>query len=156
MSTKYVVEKYVVDHACPIPDEINIDDNGAVVDNFTKEPNKDYTCNMCGLSCTLREEPYHASGGFINLRVSGGYESTPGNGNGTLDDLDQYTFSMCEWCIDNMFQQFKIPPRVQSYNCDTTEQYVPAQERVLNESWRTFKKEFFDEYKKRHIARNTR
>jgi len=113
-------------------------------------------CNMCGLSCMLRSDPYHDCNGLLNSTVQGGYESTPGNGSGALDDMTRYMFSLCEWCLDDMFQKFKIPPRVQDYHSDVVEPYVSAPDRVVNESWRRGKEEFFAEHKRRHIARNSR
>ena len=59
----------------------------------------DVLCNKCGVSC--KEE----SGllGLIEVTVSGGYGSDP------LSDGTNYTFSLCESCLDELFNEFKIP-----------------------------------------------
>ncbi len=90
-----------------------------------------HICNACGDSCTppnarsmggtpvkyvegeglveiTEEESLLLRGpdsyGLIEVTVSGGYHSF------TLEDLTQYTFSMCEGCLKKLFDTFKIPP----------------------------------------------
>jgi hypothetical protein len=52
------------------------------------ESKEDIQCNLCGLSCMLgpKDLQYRMSHGLLNIEVSGGYDSTPGNGYGTLGD----------------------------------------------------------------------
>ncbi len=116
----------------------------------------DILCNMCGLTCRLdpKESETH---GLIKETVSGGYESTPGNGDGALDDCTRYTFSLCEFCLDHMFSQFKIPVGVDDYihsgPKDEPEVFRPAQQRVTEDDWRQMKERFFAEFNRRNAAR---
>ncbi len=141
---------------------------------------KEPLCNLCGLTCNLGQEghPAWGAGGLIKAQVSGGYESTPGNGCGTLDDGTRYHFNLCEFCIDWLFQQFNLPPRVDSYfndyllkdgetleegmermdivqlaPCDDPDAWKPAAQRVAEDDWRKMKKRFFDEKNRRDLAR---
>lgn len=41
--------------------------------------------------------------GLIEATVSGGYKSD------SLSDGTTYTFSLCENCLDELFNQFKVP-----------------------------------------------
>lgn len=108
-------------------------------------------CNLCSLSCEIGEYDNY---GLLNAEVSGGYESTPGNGNGALDDTMKYTFSLCEFCLDWLFTQFKIPVRMECYmNSGPPEPFVPAKDRVISDNWRKMKDEFFTEWHKRNTAR---
>lgn len=121
-------------------------------------------CNLCGLSCDLPHEEVENwpkySHGLLEQSVTGSYDSTPGNGNGALDDVTRYTFSLCEFCLDWLFCQFKILPKVEDYQGPKgyveIEKFRPAKERVENDDWRRFKDEFFAEFEKRNRARNER
>lgn len=122
------------------------------------EVKEDVTCNLCGLSCALGTagHPAYDMGGLIKARVSGGYESTPGNGCGALDDCTSYSFSLCEFCLDWLFTQFKVPVAQWSPTAGTDEQesWEPAHVRVAKDDWRKMKKEFCDEAERRAIARS--
>jgi hypothetical protein len=134
--------------------------------------NQDIKCNMCGESCSLG--PLYGDGldgdkldynGLLNVKVAGGYNSTPGNGNGALDDMTRYGFSMCEFCLDWLFQQFKIPVTVDDYMND--DNYLPkaetnavqlpawkcAEARVNEDEWRQSKEEFHQENNRRSLLR---
>lgn len=140
-------------------------------------------CNLCGLSCILGSEGSPARGehGLIDVAAVGGYESTPGNGYGALDDLTRYRFSLCEFCLDWLFAQFVIPVAVDSpmndyllmpdetleegmtrmgmvqlLRQDDPEPWRPAAQRVQEDEWRSYKEEFFAEAKRREEARNNR
>jgi len=114
-------------------------------------------CNLCGEACAA---PHHADNalspmGLINCTVSGGYDSTPGNGCGALDDSTSYTFSLCEWCLDWLFAQFKHPPTTSDYISpgEDVNPWRPAEERVYLDEWRSQKKEFYAELLRRNAAR---
>jgi hypothetical protein len=127
-----------------------------------------YTCNLCGEPCALgtSRETYDgqlAQGGLLDAKVTGGYESTPGNGSGALDDMTRYGFSLCEFCLDWLFQQFKIPVKTDDYMTD--DQFLPpaeqkplpawksAAQRVEEDDWRRFKEEFRIESTRRALLR---
>jgi hypothetical protein len=124
---------------------------------------KNHLCNLCGLSCKPPNPSFSENEdlGLIDCVVSGGYDSTPGNGKGALDDVTQYKFSLCEFCLDWLFVQFKIPVEVSDYPiCQSAENFkyirenwIPAKNRVENDDWRRMKKEFFAEFEKRNQAR---
>ena len=143
----------------------------------------DILCNLCGLSCVLGCQGSQARGthGLIEALVVGGYESTPGNGHGALDDLVRYRFSLCEWCLDWLFAQFKIPVAVddpmndyllaegetaedglsrmgmvQVVERERPEPWRPAERRVAEDNWRMDKVGFFEEKKLRDKARAER
>lgn len=115
-------------------------------------------CNRCGLSCTLADRDI---GGIIRHTVVGGYESTPGNGDGALDDCDGYTFSLCEFCCDWLFQTFVIPVEVHEVSIvderpislDGEREFRPALQRVQEDDWRRTKDKFMAEYARREKAR---
>jgi hypothetical protein len=113
-------------------------------------------CNLCGLSCALGDpdHPAYDMGGLINARVSGGYESTPGNGRGALDDCTSYSFSLCEFCLDWLFMKFKKPVQAASYTSAETEVWQPAVVRVVRDDWRKMKDEFCKEAERRAQARS--
>lgn len=120
-------------------------------------------CNLCGLPCNLQGNHCDTDdyGGLVEYSIRGNFDSTPGNGNGALDNMAQYTFSMCEFCLDWLFSQFKILPKVEYYQgflagWKETEKFRSAKERVENDDWRQFKNEFFVEFEKRNRARNER
>lgn len=114
-------------------------------------------CNLCGLTCDLgtqdRQDGPSWQGGLLGVSVMGGYESTPGNGCGALDDGTSYGFSLCEFCLDWLFEQFRVPVDVQDVHIDPTEAWRPAAQRVADDEWRTYKHEFFAEKNRRDAAR---
>jgi hypothetical protein len=122
-----------------------------------------HLCNLCGLSCAAPNLSFSKEQedlGLIECVVSGGYDSTPGNGEGALDDTIAYEFSLCEFCLDWLFVQFKIPVAVSDYPiCESPGfskskfDWIPAKDRVVNDHWRKMKKVFFDEFEKRNQAR---
>lgn len=64
----------------------------------------DIICNMCGETC-FGEANFN---GLIEVCVSGGYDSD------ALDDGVNYTFSICEHCLNkHVFDRFKIPPETE-------------------------------------------
>lgn len=114
-------------------------------------------CNLCGESCffiqenrSTEDKKFGSNYGLIDCTVSGGYESTPGNGQGTLDDLETYTFSLCEFCLDWLFKLFKTPPTLS----DPDDVFQPAEVRVKNDDWRRQKRLFAERSSKRELARN--
>lgn len=109
------------------------------------------TCNLCGLSCNLGEDCGN-DGGLIDCTVTGNYDSTPGNGGGALDDLTSYTFSLCEWCLDWLFCNMKIPPVIFGPH-DGCENFLPAKERVNKDEWRSQKDKFYQRMTERVAAR---
>jgi hypothetical protein len=117
----------------------------------------DVLCNLCGLSCLVPGAISEPSG-LLKARVCGGYDSTPGNGAGALDDTVAYTFSMCEFCLDWLFARFKIPVVTTDYtNSDASEEpWRPAVERVRNDDWRKMKDKFFAEHVRRAAARQAK
>lgn len=121
---------------------------------------KNHLCNLCGLSCKPSNPSFDEDEtlGLIDCVVSGGYDSTPGNGEGTLDDTMQYKFSLCEFCLDWLFVQFKIP--VEVYDHPALAKFEPrkfdwvcAKDRVINDDWRKMKEPFFKEFEKRNQSR---
>ena len=112
-------------------------------------------CNLCGLPCSAgRGKHINHEAGLIKESVLGGYESTPGNGYGALDDGTYYRFSLCEFCLDWLFAQFKIPVGVNDFTSSKHEVWRPAAERVKKDDWRTGKDVFFKEATRREKARN--
>lgn len=145
---------------------------------------KDTICNICGHPCLLGPLPgvpkdgrldinikadmvanpyYWDEGGLINCRVMGGYNSTPGNGEGALDDCTSYTFSICEFCLDYLFTKMIIPPAVhqvfglfeidEEKTKEHPEVFRSAAQRVKEDEWRKHKKEFEDERFRRATSR---
>lgn len=125
---------------------------------------KETLCNLCGFPCTAApprgthsEEvvkmhtDYRA--GLIDARADGGYESTPGNGYGALDDMTAHQFSLCEFCLDWLFAQFVIPVKAWDYGIGEAETWRPAAERVEADEWRKGKAKFFQEAARRSAAR---
>lgn len=120
----------------------------------TQEHQCSVLCNRCGLSCELGSTG--ELGGLIRQMVVGGYSSTPGNGHGALDDIEGYRFSLCEFCLDWLFQTFKIPVELIAndiYPSGDAPQFVPAAQRVDSDEWRRMKAEFHAEHERRRIAR---
>lgn len=127
-------------------------------DGSGREAEADALCNLCGLSCMLydRGTPFEL-GGLIRKTVDGGYESTPGNGSGALDDMTGYTFSLCEFCLDWLFAQFVIPVALEDVdNPEYRETWRPAAERVATDDWRRMKTEFRVEAERRALARSAK
>ena len=69
-------------------------------------------CNKCGESCTIHicndsnGNSIKDHFGLIDCTVSGGYDSPH------LTDLTYYNFSLCEKCLVELFETFKIPVTV--------------------------------------------
>ena len=121
-------------------------------------------CNLCGLSCAfkgpectipLEEGEWPIVEHFIGSKfhVMGGFHSTPGNGFGTLDDLTMYDFALCEFCIDWLFEQFKMPPTVSDVRGLEEEPFRPAALRVQQDEWRKGIAQFQMEKSRRDKAR---
>jgi hypothetical protein len=119
-----------------------------------EQMNERYVCNLCGHPCSLG--PERNMGGLVNQTVDGNYDSTPGNGQGALDDCTTYRFSLCEFCLDWLFQQFVVPVTVFSYQGDGEEPFRPAAVRVRDEEWREQKDRFYEEAKRRADSRTRR
>lgn len=67
---------------------------------------EDIRCNKCGETCVKflgGSKDFKDFYGLIEAVVSGGYESTD------LEDTVTYTFSLCEKCLKELFDTFKIP-----------------------------------------------
>jgi hypothetical protein len=106
-------------------------------------------CNRCGLSCVIGPEGSQPAG-LIKAEVTGSYESTPGNGNGALDDGDKYHFCLCEFCLDWLFTTFKIPVTV--CGSDGLVVWRPAVDRMAEDEWRK-DDSFYVEAARRALAR---
>lgn len=105
-----------------------------------RKSNQDKLCNWCGMSmCLWSDEEVENIGvspypmGLVNQTLYGHSLSHPGIGRGTLDDDSSYTFSLCEFCLDHMFQQFKVPPMTSRYVHGMMDiGFVAAEQRVQN------------------------
>lgn len=106
------------------------------------------TCNWCGCSCMTKGGRNHIGEKF---EVVGGYDSTPGNGEGALDDCSVYHFALCEFCLDHLFTLFRLPPEVNFSG--EAEPFRPAAQRVRVDEWRKGKDEFFVEQARRAAER---
>ncbi len=93
-------------------------------------------CHCCGESCLLGE--YNEECGLVGAEVSGGYWSTPGNGEGSLDDSTLYKFNICEFCLDWLFQHFTQPiERIDYMSVEKMDGYwIPAEQRIIEDEWR--------------------
>lgn len=65
-------------------------------------------CNECGSDCQIRHLGPHLGThmgyyGLIKAKVTGGYFSEH------LQDATRYKFSLCEKCLKELFDGFKIP-----------------------------------------------
>lgn len=85
---------------------------------------KEYTCNKCGETCRVKEGVRHGKEddrgspyGLINGIVRGGYFSP------VLSDVTAYCFDMCEKCVQQLFDSFKIPVDMVEYDIWTGEVY---------------------------------
>ena len=67
------------------------------------ETNEDILCNNCGESVICFWHGANMSG-LIDCEVYGGFD-TPG----ILHDMTKYKFNLCEKCLKEMFDKFKIP-----------------------------------------------
>jgi hypothetical protein len=86
---------------------------------------REILCNLCG-ECArplgTHNEQY--SHGLEDEVIIGGYDSYH------LFDMTSYTFTFCEKCLRNLFNQCKIPPAVDSNNFDGgSEPYDYAKDR---------------------------
>lgn len=69
------------------------------------------TCNKCGKSCGLPDgESNNSWYGLIEHTVRGGYFSKH------LEDMTNYTFSLCEPCLSELFDSFLIKVNQREYN----------------------------------------
>lgn len=84
-------------------------------------------CNKCGGSCQQNNCPGFY--GLIEETVYGGYGSDP------LSDMTEYTFSLCESCLDELFKTFKIPVQVNDRDLHymTDEDLKEMEERAAKE-----------------------
>ena len=114
---------------------------------------------MCGCSCDLVCSDGVTVDQRAGLRahISGGYHSTPGNGDGALDDGNVYRFALCEFCLDWLFSQFTTPVSVTGYDGHPEEDsWRPAVERVTTDDLRRDKERFFAEWGRRNRLRNAK
>lgn len=105
-------------------------------------------CNKCGYSCCLTEHLENTgfqnyNSGLIDAQVLGGYMSTPGNGYGALSDGFKYTFSLCEFCLDELFENFTIPVKEEDYIEGSIVEWRSASKKIKEDEWRTFNPEYF-------------
>ena len=71
---------------------------------------EDVFCNKCGSSCMIDNGPnFKEFGGIIEKEVWGGYGSK-------LGDMTGYKFSLCETCLDALFNTFIIPVEMKDAN----------------------------------------
>jgi len=63
----------------------------------------DIVCNKCGGTC--KDESDMNFEGLLEVTVCGGYASLLGDGKA-------HTFSICEYCLRDMFKTFKFPPKI--------------------------------------------
>jgi hypothetical protein len=125
------------------------------------ESTTDIICNLCGESCCLGptygdDKPPYSYGGLIEQIVTGGYNSTPGNGEGALDDMTEYSFSLCEFCLDHLFARFVVPPEVHCLIDDKIDPWRPATQRVTEDDWRKTKEKFFQKAGRRVVKRKAK
>lgn len=125
----------------------------------TKEELASKLCNLCGECCHIKKsdesrhpfEKGYAELSVLNVNIMGGYDSTPYNGDGALDDMSEYHFSLCEFCIDHLMQNMKIPPTVICRIDNKEEKFVPAKERIKNSEMTS--QNSLEEIEKRDVAR---
>ena len=119
---------------------------------------RNHTCNLCGEPCSPPGSHPELWGeqGLLDAQVRGGYDSTPGNGTGALDDTEKYSFSLCEFCLDWLFGRFQVPVSVSNYMSgeEHADPWLPAAERVARDRRRRMKKEFEVEHQRRSQARD--
>lgn len=119
---------------------------------MTQNKYAEVLCNWCGHPCNLG--PWNIPHGLVNVEVRGGFSSTPGNGFGALDDSNGYHFSLCEFCLDYLFGQFKIHVAVTTLEGER-EPWIPASVRVDRDEWRKSKTRFHMEKDQRDSDRTT-
>lgn len=61
---------------------------------------EDVVCNRCGKTCMSKQGERYG----LSAVVGGGYESTH------LEDMTSYQFDLCEKCLVELFEGFKIKP----------------------------------------------
>lgn len=85
-----------------------------------KQREQEHLCNFCGETC-LPDVPANETPGLYGLAscYQGGYHSE------VLDDLTNYEFNICEYCLDHLFSLFKIPPKTTPYGGVVSEDYKP-------------------------------
>jgi hypothetical protein len=66
----------------------------------------DIFCNKCGMSCKGHIGNFN---GLIEAKVSGSFDSTH------LDDGDMYCFSLCERCLKELIDSFKLYAKQGNY-----------------------------------------
>jgi hypothetical protein len=77
-------------------------------------------CNLCGeCMCPLGTHNEQSPNGLYLATVMGGYDSYE------LLDCHNYTFSLCEKCLRNIFQQAKIKPEIREVSLGMLEQNRP-------------------------------
>lgn len=128
-------------------------------------------CTVCSESCALHlYDDHYENEGLTDVSIMGGYPSTPGNGLGALDDATRYTFSICEFCLDFLFENARVPPTTCHPGRDAIEfgdrrlpavpdevfPFACASERVARDDWRTRKAEFYAERDRRAALRKIR
>lgn len=122
-----------------------------VIDNLRELQNekirKISVCNMCGESTILALEPVVDIGGLDNCEVIGGYFSS------ALEDCSKYKFSICEFCLDYLFERFKIPPKIFCTIDGDYRKFTTAKERFQTSNQKKLATEFFEEYEKRNKVR---
>jgi hypothetical protein len=109
-------------------------------------------CNICGETCVLNKEN-NVVGGLVDCTVIGGYFSTAGNGAGALDDTTSYRFSICEFCLDYLFEKMKLPPVVTCLQINEEKLFKPAAQRVSEDNWRRSYQDTLKEIQRRRLRR---
>ena len=71
---------------------------------------KPIICNKCEGSCSPTNSSdsakYGNNYGLINASFTSGYDSIS-----QFEDLNRFTFSLCEHCLSEMFSTFRIKPK---------------------------------------------
>lgn len=80
------------------------------VENRDLSPtNKTILCNKCEQPCSPNNLLSLDEGnnyGLINASFTSGFDSVP-----EFEDLNRFTFSMCEVCLVKLFSSFRIKPK---------------------------------------------
>ena len=78
-------------------------------ENLANRDDAEIFCNKCGMSCRGHVGNFN---GLIEARIYGAYDSTH------LNDGDIYKFSLCERCLVELFNSFKLTSHYKgSYIC---------------------------------------
>lgn len=114
---------------------------------------EDIICNNCGNSCrawrSKDDVEIHDAYGLIETKVSGGYDSTE------LCDMTSYSFSLCEPCLKQMFDAFKIPPTV--FDHDNLRYDELGSVQTYDPNWKENSKKKHNEHqKKMHMFMETK